>query len=82
MNIDERQNWLRRLIQRPLRCIFGFHGFSWLNWSVPVHDAHGQVTFHCPYCEKVVRHIPFDDIPEEKRMFMNATIQTLKEFED
>ena len=74
MDVGEKKNWFRAWMSRPLVCKLGFHEFSWDEWSFCYCQFNGCVSFHCPQCQHIIKEIPFDDIPTEKRRFINNTI--------
>ncbi len=57
----------RRWLERSISCKFGFHVFSWKEWSVDCNNLNGTAFFHCEDCQKTIKEIPFDDIPQEIR---------------
>ena len=63
--------------RRPLKCKLGFHGFDWSEWSYPM--TGGEVSFHCPACQKIIKKIPADDLPPETCRHILAIIGDVKE---
>jgi len=52
-------------LTRPLICAFGFHKFDWNEWGSS--PCSGQVDFYCHRCQKKIKTIPLDDLPQKYR---------------
>ena len=47
--------------------------FDWDEWGVSFIENHGMADFFCSRCQKLIKTIPFDDIPVEKRQLIVDT---------
>ena len=58
---------LRLWLKRSLPCKFGKHIFDWNEYGIPLCGSTGVVDFFCKRCQKRIKTIPFDDLPEDEQ---------------
>ena len=77
---------LKRWFSRPLKCKLGFHVFSWDEWSrgYCCWEHFNKISFHCKRCQKIIKTLAPDDIPEDIRnhiLFISKELSSNLDFE-
>ena len=74
---------IRKRKWRLWPCLWPFrrHIFDWTEWSRSF-DKPSIANFHCRRCQKIIKRLPFDDVPEEYRNYIFYIADSIKEVED
>lgn len=52
--------------RRPFACKLGFHVFNWRERGTS--PCSGLMDFYCQRCQKHIKSLPYDDVPEQYRI--------------